>query len=99
MLRNVEGWGESNLVEYPAVEDGLKQVVCKHHIPGIKEIIIMITMIINAITMTNIMIMDKTGLITHFRLNGSLFFINRGPMYLNSFIYGTAGLVTFLIKV
>ena len=97
MLRNVEGWGESNLVEYPAVEDGLEQVVCKHHIPEIKEIIIVITMI--TITITNIMIMDKTGLITHFRLNGSLFFINRGPMYLNFFIYGTAGLVTFLIKV
>ena len=62
MFRNVEGWGESNLVEYPAVEDGLKQVVCKHDIPGIKEIIIVITMI--TITITNIMIMDKTGLIS-----------------------------------
>ena len=41
MLRNVEGWGESNLVEYPAVEDGLKQVVCKHHIPEMTIIVIL----------------------------------------------------------
>ena len=26
---------EINLVEYPTVEDCLKQVVCKHHIPEI----------------------------------------------------------------
>ena len=76
-----------NLVEYPTVEDCLKQVVCEHHIPEImindhrESGQIMVMMMLRLKLMLTMLMRRNMG-VTHFRLNGSLSFIRRGPMYL-----------------